>query len=59
MTDAERIADAIDRNTKALEDMAQSLAFLSGLYETTCANMVSERWAVDAIVAAIRSKPEP
>lgn len=59
MTDAERIAEAIDRNTRALEGMAQSIALLSGLYEMTCANMVSDRWAVDAIVAAIRREPEP
>lgn len=59
MTDADRIAEAIDRNTKALEGVHDTLSALGQVFEHSLIGQVDPKWAVETIVAAIRGKPEP
>lgn len=55
MTDAQLIAEAIDRNTAALAHMNKRLDYLSELYEVSLQDNVNWPSAVSDIIAAIKT----
>lgn len=59
MTDAQLIAEAINKNTEAVVRVGGQINALAELIETSQMDRVNQKWAVDALIAAIRGEPEP